>query len=499
MPSRPPTFPEIDGYKIERELGRGSMGVVYAARDTKTGSEVALKVLKSDVCDNPLAYTRFQREIAAAVRINHEGIPTFHDAGELPDGRFFFAMELLQGADLEEWWEEGQRLRVEAMDHLVAALEPLASAHEQGFVHRDLKPGNLFVVQEDGQESIKLLDFGIAQDLQGEGGARTATGISVGTPAYMSPEQVSRPRSVGPATDIWAMGVIMYEALSGVLPYAAETPHGTLVAVATQTHAPLRTVEPGIHPDLAALVDRCLSRDMQKRPQNAAELRDRLKPMMAKESVRATLNDHAARPSPVSVNPPTVEVPAATTEERRPAGWLVGLFALLLLLAGVAAFAIPGSGAEATPRTEPSPTAAAPRVRVQSALQAAEPETAAETTVETTVAEATGAEATGAEATGAEAPAEELAVETPPQVTMEPTKARRARRARPQVARLETPEPQTPTAAVEPPPVAPPPPVESPRVAPPAAEPEPAVAPTPMQTTMTSTMQQRRGPGFVTF
>ena len=304
MNARASIAPEIDGYELRAPIGRGSMGTVYAAVERATGRDVALKLLHADVVEHEMALERFRREVELVRRIGHGAIPEVYDAGQLPDGRLYLAMELLRGESLEEWWDTPGHSRLEA-------LEPLAAAHAAGVVHRDLKPENVYVCFE-GAPRVKLLDFGIARELGGSAKKKTATGVAVGTPVYMSPEQASKPSAAGPATDVWSFGVMVYEALCGELPFDGESPHAVLIAVCTEPAVALETRAPGVHPDLHAFVRRCLQKDVAERYPDGAAAREAFGALLARPEVRATLGGPAATPE-LRLGAPREERPSAPT------------------------------------------------------------------------------------------------------------------------------------------------------------------------------------------
>lgn len=304
--------PDLTGYTMRGSLGSGAMGSVYEATDP-SGREVAIKVLHDPQPDE-MTRRRFEREVAALRKLEHPGVPEVYDAGQLPDGRLFLVMERLHGINLEDWYDQPGHTRLEALELILDALDALAVAHVRGVVHRDIKPENIFVLADPGYgPKVKLLDFGIAlHPAEGEM-KRTATGVSVGTPCYMSPEQAARPKLVGAHSDVWSIGVMLYEALSGELPFDGETAHGVVVAICAADHVPLVERSPQTHPALLALVESCLVKPRDDRPINAAELKDSLGPLLKRDDVRATLGGPAATPD-LHVMPRPAQ-PFAETEE----------------------------------------------------------------------------------------------------------------------------------------------------------------------------------------
>jgi eukaryotic-like serine/threonine-protein kinase len=278
MSALPAAAETIGNYMIERSLAQGSMGHVYVARHQLTYARVALKVLRSEVAD-ATSEERFLREVRAAAQIGHEGIVKVLDAGRDLHGRLYLAMELLTGETFEERMTREPAERVALMHWIAHALPPLVAAHAAGIIHRDLKPANLFIaLHPDGTESLKLLDFGLARDTRQK--SKTETGIALGTPYYMSPEQAMRPKEVGPATDVWALGVMMYEVLSGHMPFDGETLHAVVLQSSTRPHVPLVTRRPELDPALCELVEDCLCKDPEQRPHDASALLARLLPLL---------------------------------------------------------------------------------------------------------------------------------------------------------------------------------------------------------------------------
>jgi eukaryotic-like serine/threonine-protein kinase len=256
-------------YRVEGSLGRGGMGVVYRARDLATGGVVAVKVLDPRREDGPSSLDqRFVREIAAIQSLKSHHAVRLLDAGTLGDGRQFMAMEHLEGTDLHHLLDGLGRLPVQRAVRLIRqACAALAEAHGLGIVHRDLKPANLFVTwQPDGSEHLKVLDFGISKLPQASMDelALTVTGAVLGSPVYMSPEQMNCSRDVDGRTDIWALGVVLYQCLSGGFPYQADAMPQLCARVLTEDPVPL-SAQAAVPPGLEAVVMRCLARDPEHR------------------------------------------------------------------------------------------------------------------------------------------------------------------------------------------------------------------------------------------
>ncbi len=371
MPSTSPPPETVGNYVIERPLAYGSMGSVYVAHHSLTHARVALKVLRSEVAGDAQAEERFLREVRAAAHIGHDGIVRVHDAGRSSDGRLFLAMELLEGETLEQRLLRAPGDRLASMEWLRKVLEPLAAAHAQGIVHRDLKPANVFIVlAADGSERVKLLDFGLARDLHDK--SSTATGIALGTPYYMSPEQATQPRSVGTASDIWSMGVMMYQVLCGAMPFDGETLHAVVIRSSVEPHIPTGQRAPELDARLAALVDQCLEKDPRNRPPSAAALRERLDALLELPEIqqdlerpvaiteRAQRSQHAAdtermpfAQTALSLPPPELTERARAAREQGSQGsWLWLLVFLVPALAGFLWLVKPEAATPIPPRTE---------------------------------------------------------------------------------------------------------------------------------------------------
>jgi serine/threonine protein kinase len=270
----------IDGkYEIVRQLGRGGMGVVYEARHVGTNRRVALKeIIGSDLQKERKLVERFHREARATGSIDTRHIAMVLDTGNDPEtGNPFLVMELLTGEDVQQLIDRVGPLPEELALKIVAqAATGLGRAHEANVIHRDIKPANLFLAKRDEELVVTLLDFGVArvkQELTTESFTLTSTGLMLGTPLYMSPEQVVGAKDLDHRTDLWALGVVLYELLAGTTPYTDhETLGALLVAICSKPAKPLRDYVPSISNATAAICTKALALDPERRYQTADEL-----------------------------------------------------------------------------------------------------------------------------------------------------------------------------------------------------------------------------------
>jgi tetratricopeptide (TPR) repeat protein len=266
-------LPQVPGYRVEGLLGRGGMGVVYRAWHLRLNRSVALKMLLAGPCARPEELQRFLREAEAVAGLRHPNIVQVYDVGDV-DGWPYFTMEFIEGGDLAE--------KIQGVPHparqaaaLVASLaDAIHVAHQSGIVHRDLKPGNILLT-EDG--APKVTDFGLARRLQGDG-ELTLSGVPMGTPSYMAPEQARGDKgAIGPATDVYALGAILYELLTGRPPFRAESATATLQQVVADEPVPPGQLNPQLPRDLETICLKCLEKDAAKRYASATALADDLR------------------------------------------------------------------------------------------------------------------------------------------------------------------------------------------------------------------------------
>jgi serine/threonine-protein kinase len=284
------------------------MGIVYAARHDLLGQRVAIKFLLSRGRGYDDAVARFLNEARAAARIDSDHIARVLDVGTLDGESPYMVLEFLDGSDLSGVLKERGPLPVtEAVDHLLQAIEALAHAHALGIVHRDLKPSNLFLARrQDGTRRVKVLDFGISKviDVHGTGGsgAITKTNAMLGSPLYMSPEQLRDAKSVDHRCDIWALGVIAYEVLTGKPPFMADNAVALFAAIQESEPASLRSLRPDIPPEVEAIVLCCLRRTPADRFSSVTELGAALLQFGGVDAARAFEN--AARILPAAQHAP---------------------------------------------------------------------------------------------------------------------------------------------------------------------------------------------------
>jgi serine/threonine protein kinase len=291
-------------YKVERILGRGGMGTVYACRHVVVGKDLALKVLRPGNEPTEAVLDRFVREAQAAARIKSRHICEVLDFGQLPDGSLYAVMELLVGEDLSRALRKG-RLRTRELLHVFAqAADTLALAHDAGIVHRDLKPDNLFLLDDEGDPLfLKILDFGIAKFADKGPAQLTETGVILGTPFYMSPEQ-ARGEPLDHRTDVYSLGVVMYRAFTGRLPFVADSTIGVLARHVTDPPEPPSHIT-SIDPGLERVILRCLEKKREARFASMRELAGALRAVRAElDALPSASAPHAAfTPPPQSLSP----------------------------------------------------------------------------------------------------------------------------------------------------------------------------------------------------
>jgi Tol biopolymer transport system component len=338
---------QLGHYRIERLLGTGGMGEVYLADDTKLGRRVALKVLSASLTGDPDRRERFEREARAAAALNHPNIVTIHSVEEA-DGVPFLTLELVDGQTLGEIIPEGGLPLERVLTLGIPLADAVGAAHQRGITHRDLKPANVMITA-DGR--LKVLDFGLAKvreeaQVALEAGMPTAAltgeGRIVGTVAYMSPEQAEG-KAVDQRSDVFSLGIILYEMATGRRPFEGDTHMSTLSAIIKDTPKSIADVRPGLPRELSKIINRCLAKDVEDRYQSAKDLRNDL---------RALKNElTSGEVVPISGSGVHAVPPAAAA--KRPTGLIAAGILAAIAAVGGAAFWLNGAATPAEPASRP--------------------------------------------------------------------------------------------------------------------------------------------------
>jgi serine/threonine protein kinase/Tol biopolymer transport system component len=348
----------VKHYQIVNLIGEGGMGEVYLATDTILGRRVALKVLPAFVSKDPERLRRFTQEARAASRLTHPNVCVVHEIGETDDGRPFIAMEYVQGMTLRERMRNQTMKLGDVLDIAIQVADGLTAAHEAGIVHRDIKPENI-IVRPEGY--VKILDFGLAKLTERHKSATTTTmptllfhstpGIVIGTAAYMSPEQ-ARGVDIDERTDIWGLGVVLYEMASGRAPFTGETPTDVVVAIVEREQPPIAQHVEGAPPELERIVRKALRKDRNERYQIVKEMAIDLRSLRRELDVNSMLersimpgaasSDYARASTGRDRKVETNELKQARTTILKPAGmssraW-IGLAALAAVVLALAAY-----------------------------------------------------------------------------------------------------------------------------------------------------------------
>ncbi len=285
VPQPPPGAPEVPGYQLEELLGQGAMGVVYQAYQPRLGRHVALKVIKTGALASEDAITRFQTEVHLLGRLNTPHIVQIYDVGQFgTPAQWYCAMELCTGGTLEDFLEQKRLSWSEAAKLVRSLARAIQEAHSENIVHRDLKPGNVLL---DAEGRLKITDFGLAKDLSNQDGL-SKTGDIMGTPAYMAPEQaLGEIRQIGPPTDVWALGAILYEMLTGTPPFSGASLWDVIQAALRQEPPPLRLRGSRVPRDLEVVCLKCLEKDPARRYPHAGALAEDLDRLLSGDSILA--------------------------------------------------------------------------------------------------------------------------------------------------------------------------------------------------------------------
>jgi serine/threonine protein kinase len=320
-------------YRVERVLGEGGMGIVVAAVHEALHQRVAIKFVRDEVLDTPEVVARFLIEARAAAALKSEHAARVSDVGTLESGAPYMVMELLEGSDLNDVLEKRGTVSVEiAADWLIQACEAVAEAHAAGIVHRDLKPQNLFLARTvGGGTTIKVLDFGVSKS--SFSGSLTSTGALLGSPLYMSPEQMRSSKDVSPRADVWALGVVFFQLLTGRMPFEAPSLPELCLKVASDPPQSIRELKADVPAEVLAIIERCLEKDPSRRYADASELATALEPLAPPASSviaeRARMAMTCAKPEPMP-SPPvretartwkSVEAQSAASAAKTPSAW----------------------------------------------------------------------------------------------------------------------------------------------------------------------------------
>lgn len=342
----------LDGkYRVDRVLGEGGMGVVYEAFHLRLRQRVAIKVLRPAIVAQPEFVARFEREARAAATLESANVAKVLDVDTTDTGLAYMVIEYLEGNDLADELARRGRLPIqEAVAWVMEACTPIAEAHGQGIIHRDLKPSNLFLAKKGNERVLKLLDFGISKVLAESDGKNTSSFGTLGTPHYMSPEHVRNASDVDRRSDIWSLGVILYELLTGTEPFSGD-PARVIAAIVTDPVPPPRTKRDDIPEALERVIMRALAKDPRERYPDVRALSLALAPFAPEMELVPRVTRSVPPPksdAPVAANPRFV--PTLVAPKPRRSRWILSLAAVFVFVVGVVSwFGLRASASVAAP------------------------------------------------------------------------------------------------------------------------------------------------------
>jgi len=317
----------LERYRVTRAIGKGGMGAVYEAIHVALGKRVAIKVLLDRYADHPELVQRLEQEARLASAIGDAHIVDVADIGRTDDGRPFIVMELLDGESLAQLLERTTPPESRLARLVAQAARALAAAHGKGVIHRDIKPENLFVLERSGEDFVKVVDFGISKLVGGGTGNRklTGTGMVIGTTAYMSPEQ-ARGEDVDERCDVYALGVVIYEAATGELPFTGDNDLQVLGRIANVDPPPPRALRPAISPELERICMTAMAKRREDRYATASALADALDKLRAGAATAPTAQSYVPAPA---------AAPRPPRPRRHATRWIAGAVAAAVALAAV--------------------------------------------------------------------------------------------------------------------------------------------------------------------
>ncbi len=450
MELSPGTF-VTDNLRLVELLGEGGMGCVWVADHLTLRTKVAVKFIAAElIAQSPELVPRFTREATAAAQIKSPHVVQTFDHGVMTDGSPYIVMELLEGEDLGQKLDREKKMPLAHVEIVISQVaKALNKAHAAGIIHRDIKPDNIFLVSHDDDEEpfVKVLDFGVAKHTAAQSHSIvTATGAMVGTPAYMSPEQILTGKSVDVRSDIWSMGVVAYHALIGDIPFEGETLGALCVSISKAAVTPPSAVDPSIPASVDAWMARALARQPEDRFQSAKELAESFRAAIRGEPVALPPSLQVDDVSTASTEPPPQQAQAAAYEpmltgdlkipRRSPATLIAAAIAGLLALLSVVAYFAFGDSPKA-PSSDPAATSSAKQTATSTGQATATDSAAAATS--SVVAAPTGS------AQSATASATKLETGTTPTFTNRPRTTKRP----PVAAASNRPAPPRPTSTTK--------------------------------------------------